>query len=220
MRNEIIYDGQVLEKRERMLQNLSTLVVCDKIYSDLRNAKEALEEKKKQMVEFIGLDTASHAFFDIKVGSVFYPLLTVGNYGIAVMGDPHNPALGDNTPVCELSNFYGLRGLKGTWFSNRYSLYENMVISKQTRPDLADILGNRYTLDFDVFMSSTLWQDLALRRRMIAEHEGCEQFMIFKAQDAFDLLQLYPDHPVGMIPISIEYQKVIIDAWSKFMYAV
>lgn len=221
MSTEIIYDGKIMESRLSVLKNLAAVVVDSEIYEVIRNAELELS-RKQQLMEFIkNNDIGSHVYFDIKLKSGFYPFIAVGNYGYAIPKGTNSQAFLEEVEVLRVFQFddpSDMLGLKQPLFLRPIKNYESKLLSLQEKASLWDNVGYRPTLDFDAFVASDLWKELRTRRDILAEKRETEPYMVYRVQDVFSLLKLYPTEPVGSNPISAEYQKMIIQAWSDYLY--
>lgn len=217
MKSEIIYDGGVLEKRDRMLQNLATIIISETLQYNIRANAKALEDKAILKERALKEDLRSHFYFDIKVGSVVYPLLAVGDYGLAYMGGITDEIFNGVKRTYSIIKLEEINTLKCPWFTHLGKEFEKVVLDNQEIPTLGDVMGWQYEIDRDAFAVSELWKELEVRRGMLAERIGTEPFMVYKLNDVHKLLSYYPSAPVTSIPISIEHQEIILKCWSNFL---
>lgn len=217
MKSEIIYDGGILERRDKMLRNLATIVISDNLQYNIRANEKALSDKAILKERVLKEDLRSHFYFDIKVGSVVYPLLAVGDYGVAYMGGITDSLFNDLKRAYSVLKLEEIGKLKGSWFKHLCNTFEEMVLDNQQVPTLSDIMGQQYEIDRDAFAASDLWKELEVRRGMLAERVGSEPFMVYRLSDVHKLLSYYPSAPVTSIPISEEYQQIIIKSWNDFL---
>lgn len=217
MKSEIIYDGGILERRDKMLRNLATIVISDNLQYNIRANEKALSDKAILKERVLKEDLRSHFYFDIKVGSVVYPLLAVGDYGVAYMGGITDSLFNDLKRAYSVLKLEEIGKLKGSWFKHLCNTFEEMVLDNQQVPTLSDIMGQQYEIDRDAFAVSDLWKELEIRRGMLAERVNSEPFMIYRLSDVHKLLSYYPTTPVMSIPIAEEYQQIIIKSWNNFL---
>lgn len=217
MKSEIIYDGGILERRDKMLRNLATIVISDNLQYNIRANEKALSDKAILKERVLKEDLRSHFYFDIKVGSVVYPLLAVGDYGVAYMGGITDSLFNDLKRAYSVLKLEEIGKLKGSWFKHLCNTFEEMVLDNQQVPTLSDIMGQQYEIDRDAFAASDLWKELEVRRGMLAERVGSEPFMVYRLSDVHKLLSYYPSAPVTSIPIAEEYQQIIIKSWNDFL---
>lgn len=217
MKNEIIYDGGILERRDKMLRNLATIVISDNLQYNIRANEKALSDKAILKERVLKEDLRSHFYFDIKVGSVVYPLLAVGDYGVAYMGGITDSLFNDLKRAYSVLKLEEIGKLKGSWFKHLCNTFEEMVLDNQQVPTLSDIMGQQYEIDRDAFAASDLWKELEVRRGMLAERVDSEPFMVYRLSDVHKLLSYYPSAPVTSIPIVEEYQQIIIKSWNDFL---
>lgn len=217
MKNEIIYDGGILERRDKMLRNLATIVISDNLQYNIRANEKALSDKAILKERVLKEDLRSHFYFDIKVGSVVYPLLAVGDYGVAYMGGITDSLFNDLKRAYSVLKLEEIGKLKGSWFKHLCNTFEEMVLDNQQVPTLSDIMGQQYEIDRDAFAASDLWKELEVRRGMLAERVDSEPFMVYRLSDVHKLLSYYPSAPVTSIPIAEEYQQIIIKSWNDFL---
>ena len=217
MKSEIIYDGGILERRDRMLRNLATIVISDSLQYNIRANEKALADKIVLKEWIPKEDLHSHFYFDIKVGSVVYPLLAVGDYGVAYMGGITDNLFNDLKRAYSIMKLEEISKLKGSWFKHLCSTFEEMVLDNQQMPTLTDIMGQQYEIDRDAFATCSLWKELEIMRGMLAERTHSEPFMIYRLNDVHRLLSYYPSAPVMSIPIDEEYQQIIIKRWNDFL---
>lgn len=217
MKSEIIYDGGILERRDKMLRNLATIVISDNLQYNIRANEKALSDKAILKERVLKEDLRSHFYFDIKVGSVVYPLLAVGDYGVAYMGGITDSLFNDLKRAYSVLKLEEIGKLKGSWFKHLCNTFEEMVLDNQQVPTLSDIMGQQYEIDRDAFAASDLWKELEVRRGMLAERVDSEPFMVYRLSDVHKLLSYYPSAPVTSIPIAEEYQQIIIKSWNDFL---
>lgn len=217
MKSEIIYDGGILERRDKMLRNLATIVISDNLQYNIRANEKALSDKAILKERVLKEDLRSHFYFDIKVGSVVYPLLAVGDYGVAYMGGITDSLFNDLKRAYSVLKLEEIGKLKGSWFKHLCNTFEEMVLDNQQVPTLSDIMGQQYEIDRDAFAASDLWKELEVRRGMLAERVGSEPFMVYRLSDVHKLLSYYPSALVTSIPISEEYQQIIVKSWNDFL---
>lgn len=67
MKSEIIYDGGVLEKRDRMLQNLATIIISETLQYNIRANAKALEDKAILKERALKEDLRSHFYLISKL---------------------------------------------------------------------------------------------------------------------------------------------------------
>lgn len=217
MKSEIIYDGGILEKRDRMLHNLAAIVISENLQYNIRANEKALADKGVLKERALREDLRSHFYFDIKVGSVVYPVLAVGDYGVAYMSVTTDAVLNDSKRAYPISNLDEISRLRSLWFRHLCREFDEVVIANQKMPALADIIGQQYEIDRDAFAASSLWKELEVRRSLLADNIGAEPFMVYRLGDVHKFLSYYPSNPITSVPISLEYQQIILKCWNDFL---
>lgn len=217
MKSEIVYDGGILEKRDKMLHNLAAIVIDKNLQYNIRVNEKALSDKAALKERALNEDLRSHMYFDIKVCSVVYPALAVGDYGMAYMGGVTDELFSDSRRVYQISDLEEISKLRGLWFKHLCGEFDEIVIANQKIPTLADIIGQQYEIDRDAFAASSLWKELDVRRGLLADSIGAEPFMVYRLGDVHRLLSYYPSTPITSIPISLEHQQIILKCWNDFL---
>lgn len=217
MKSEIVYDGGILEKRDKMLHNLAAIVIDKNLQYNIRVNEKALSDKAVLKERALNEDLRSHMYFDIKVCSVVYPVLAVGDYGMAYMGGVTDELFSDSRRVYQISDLEEISKLRGLWFKHLCGEFDEIVIANQKMPTLADIIGQQYEIDRDAFAASSLWKELDVRRGLLADSIGAEPFMVYRLGDVHRLLSYYPSTPITSIPISLEHQQIILKCWNDFL---
>lgn len=143
MKSEIIYDGGVLEKRDRMLQNLATIIISETLQYNIRANTKALEDKAILKERALKEDLRSHFYFDIKVGSVVYPLLAVGDYGLAYMGGITDEIFNGVKRTYSIIKLEEINTLKCPWFTHLGKEFEKIVLDNQETPTLGDVIDRK-----------------------------------------------------------------------------
>lgn len=218
MKTEIVYDGHITERRAGILKNLASIVLDEGIYRNIREAENAvtLKEGIKKIAETENIK--SHVFLDIKLGNIIYPIVAVGDYGIAVTIKEPNPIFKPNQLVHVVKSVQDIANLKLPWIGHPMKGYEEFVLANQQAPTNADLIGVSYPIDMGMLSTSTLWQDLQLKRDMLAEKKGLEPSMVYKLKDVYDMICMYPTDIIYTSPILVEYQLMILKDWRRFLY--
>lgn len=218
MRTEIMYDGRVIEQRANILNNLVGVIQDKSIYKDIRDA-EACVAIKESIKDYAGShDIKSHIFLDIKLGDTMYPVVVVGDYGIAVTQSADNGIFRDNQRIHLIGSMPDIVNIKMPWVGHPYRSYEQFVLDNRTVPAMVDYIGKSYAIDDNLLFESSLWSAVKLRRDMIAESKNTEPSMVFKYRDVYNLLCLYPEQHVVTSPIAAEYQEIILRVWKQFLW--
>lgn len=217
MQTEIMYDGHIAENRIHLLNKLAELVISDKIQSHIRKAEQAVIDKEAFKKYAQSNNIRSHIYFDIKVNGVVYPILCVGDYGIAIVGDVSNPLFNaHNRRVYSIEKAEDIVNLKEAWFGHPYDSYERLILDNQEQVTLADVSEKTYRIDPEVFVNSNLWKELDTRRSMLAESVRTDPYMIYKFNDVCDLLSTSAEIST-LCPINLQYQQIIVDTWKSFL---
>lgn len=213
MKTETVWDGKAVEKRIQALCNLKELMPSVDVEEELKVANTDLERKNR----FKESANNSHLFFDVRFGDSFYPVIAVGNYGMAVIGNMDNPEFKNNRRVYEIKCAEDIDKLKGSLFSV-WRHYETLVSELGDKPSVADIVGKSYILDFRAFSKSSLWDNIKEVRDAKARNIGTEPASLFTQKQAFDYLSLFPSGVVPSVPIDPGCQWLILSNWKHFLF--
>lgn len=213
MRTEIVYEGFLLEKRKEALENLRELVVGTNIDDEIRGVEKMIMDRERFRKEVKN----SHVFFDIVVYGTYYPIIAVGNYGIAVVGNINNPVFKvKNRRVTEIKKAEDILHIKSSIFSV-YKNYEDVILKYQTVPTIVDVIGREYELDFAAFSTSQFWKTLKMIRDNRATDLCIQPHLMFTMRDAFEYVRLFPSKIETSINIDPEYQKIILNYWLSYI---
>lgn len=219
MKTEIMYDGVLTEKRVTILRNLTKLTIDNSLYTRVKDAENQLQIKQQYKDFMMSNNVKSHIYFDVVLGGVCYTMTAAGGYGMAIVGNPDNKLFEDKNDIYLLEAPEEITYLKSSFLSNKLKEYDKFITDNMTFGDVLCVIGESVCIDYSAFTGSTLWDELRVRRDLLAESTGTDAFMVYRTQDVIDLLSLVPDKPVSSCPIRQEYQEIILKAWKSFLMA-
>lgn len=213
MKTEIVYDGEILQKRLCALKNLSELVSTTNMETEQRMVEKMIQDRDRFVQEVKG----AHVYLDVCVQNTYYEWIVVGNFGLVANGDVRVPAFKQKS-----NRFYigkdaqFVNGLRTSLFKT-YQYYEDLVNSIITKPRVSDIIGAEYELDFDKFCNSDLWTQLKYARDAEAKRLNVEPHLLFKQREAFEYIRLFPSDVDTSSQIEVPMQRKILVGWKYFL---
>lgn len=217
MKTEIIYEGKISERKLTTLRNLAELCIDGRLQVEIRDAEKSVQDKERFKEWMEGKRLNSHVYFDIMLGTEHYPVVTVGDYGIGVLGNADNPIFKDNQLVYEITKFDDILNFKAPWIGHPVISYEQFVLDNMRDPADHDLIPDELEMDYKVFATSALWKELSMKRDLLAEKQEIEPYLVYRVHDVFELLGLFPEKVISTSPIEQRYQKIILQAWKQWL---
>lgn len=214
---DFVYDGKLSEKRVRLLTKLRQLSTDPALIARVKEAEERVQLKERFRQYLDEYDTKSYVYMDVVLGGYVYEVVTVGRYGMGIVGETDNRLFDDLDDVYELENPEDVVNIKLPVLANKTKMYNNFVTSTMRDCSLTELVGDMVYIDPVAFVNSDLWKELDTRRLLLAEHVGTVPHLVYRVGDVVELLNLAPENPVLSINIAEEYQQVILKAWRNFL---
>lgn len=214
---DFIYNGELAERRVRVLERLRQLTFDKEMVQRIDAAEDRLVRKNAYMSFFKENDLRCYVYADIVLGGEVYDVVTVGKYGMTIVGEPNNKLFDDLDDVYLLDSPEDMYGLKQPLISNKMKVYSNFIVEHMDDCSLTELIGDMIYIDQTAFVNSELWKELDTRRLLLAEYVGTEPHLIYRVGDVVELLNLAPESPVLSVNINEQYQQVILKAWQKFL---
>lgn len=214
---DVVYDGELAERRLRVLEKMRTLSTDGTILGRIAEARKHLtvkEEYKHYLEEY---DIGSYVYFDVVLGGYVYDVVTVGKYGMGIVGETENSLFDNLEDVYELVSPGDLANIKNPLLFSKMKQYNDFVVKNMSECSMTQLVGEMVEITRDSFIRTELWKELDTRRLLLAEHIGTAPYMIYRVVDVVELLNLAPEEPVPSVNIDSEYQKVILKAWKNFL---
>lgn len=214
---DVVYDGELAERRLRVLEKMRTLSTDGTILGRIAEARKHLtvkEEYKHYLEEY---DIGSYVYFDVVLGGYVYDVVTVGKYGMGIVGETENSLFDNLEDVYELVSPGDLANIKNPLLFSKMKQYNDFVVKNMSECSMTQLVGEMVEITRDSFIRTELWKELDTRRLLLAEHIGTAPHMIYRVVDVVELLNLAPEEPVPSVNIDREYQKVILKAWKNFL---
>lgn len=214
---DVVYDGELAERRLRVLEKMRTLSTDGTILGRIAEARKHLtvkEEYKHYLEEY---DIGSYVYFDVVLGGYVYDVVTVGKYGMGIVGETENSLFDNLEDVYELVSPGDLANIKNPLLFSKMKQYNDFVVKNMSECSMTQLVGEMVEITRDSFIRTELWKELDTRRLLLAEHIGTAPYIIYRVVDVVELLNLAPEEPVPSVNIDSEYQKVILKAWKNFL---
>lgn len=214
---DVVYDGELAERRLRVLEKMRTLSTDGTILGRIAEARKHLTVKEEYKHYIEDYDIGSYVYFDVVLGGYVYDVVTVGKYGMGIVGETENSLFDNLEDVYELVSTEDLANIKNPLLFSKMKQYNDFVVKNMSECSMTQLVGEMVEITRDSFIRTELWKELDTRRLLLAEHIGTAPHMIYRVVDVVELLNLAPEEPVPSVNIDSEYQKVILKAWKNFL---
>lgn len=214
---DVVYDGELAERRLRVLEKMRTLSTDGTILGRIAEARKHLTVKEEYKHYIEEYDIGSYVYFDVVLGGYVYDVVTVGKYGMGIVGETENSLFDNLEDVYELVSTEDLANIKNPLLFSKMKQYNDFVVKNMSECSMTQLVGEMVEITRDSFIRTELWKELDTRRLLLAEHIGTAPHMIYRVVDVVELLNLAPEEPVPSVNIDSEYQKVILKAWKNFL---
>lgn len=214
---DVVYDGELTERRLRVLEKMRTLSTDGTILGRIAEARKHLTVKEEYKHYIEEYDIGSYVYFDVVLGGYVYDVVTVGKYGMGIVGETENSLFDNLEDVYELASPEDLANIKNPLLFSKMKQYNDFVVKNMSECSMTQLVGEMVEITRDSFIRTELWKELDTRRLLLAEHIGTAPHMIYRVVDVVELLNLAPEEPVPSVNIDSEYQKVILKAWKNFL---
>lgn len=214
---DVVYDGELAERRLRVLEKMRTLSTDGTILGRIAEARKHLTVKEEYKHYIEEYDIGSYVYFDVVLGGYVYDVVTVGKYGMGIVGETENSLFDNLEDVYELVSPEDLANIKNPLLFSKMKQYNDFVVKNMSECSMTQLVGEMVEITRDSFIRTELWKELDTRRLLLAEHIGTAPHMIYRVVDVVELLNLAPEEPVPSVNIDSEYQKVILKAWKNFL---
>lgn len=214
---DVVYDGELAERRLRVLEKMRTLSTDGTILGRITEARKHLTVKEEYKHYIEEYDIGSYVYFDVVLGGYVYDVVTVGKYGMGIVGETENSLFDNLEDVYELASPEDLANIKNPLLFSKMKQYNDFVVKNMSECSMTQLVGEMVEITRDSFIRTELWKELDTRRLLLAEHIGTAPHMIYRVVDVVELLNLAPEEPVPSVNIDSEYQKVILKAWKNFL---
>lgn len=214
---EFVYDGDLASKRLRVLEKMRLLSIENTLLSRIEDAKKhiAVKEEYRQFAE--ENDVNSYVYFDVVLGGYVYDVVTVGRYGMGIVGETDNRIFDDLNDVYELVMPEDLLNIKQPLLFGHTKEYNDFVTRNMQECSITQLVGDMVVISQSAFVRTELWKELDTRRLLLAEYVGTVPHLIYRVGDVVELLNLAPEGPVPSVNIDPKYQQVILKAWDNFL---
>jgi hypothetical protein len=212
VKTEVVYDGKVLEARLLALKNLLDIVSDLRILIDIEDTEKMIIDKQR-----FAEAPNSHIFYDVFLDDDFYPIIAVGNYGAAIIGNRNNPLFTPtNRRIKPINGLEDIARLRQSPFCV-YQHYEDLIKDNMRVDKPKKVVPRDYDLDFELFTHSDLWKQLDSIRGVEAEKQKLAPCRVYTQRDVYEYLSLFPTQIITSCGIEPEFQRLILSEWESFL---